>query len=305
MLMGGDSNKAKSYVRFKARNAESMHRLVHETHLTADEVFSASLIYFELLYNGDPKAEYITRPQFVHVFNNVFDMRDPYLVNRVMQVLDRGLTANVTIETWVRALSLFMRGTLDERMRFCFTVYNVHQAEALSRESLVFLLRNTLGKHRLSDELEEACIDMSDFLMKRMDQDLDGSINYADYEQVVRERPSLMEVFGQCFPERTALRAFVSTFSVVGGAGGEQGAGDAVTRKGRRSGELPTMDAACAERVRLALKMTPSDVSERVLQRERQRRERARTERRERLREALTKRYVGCGLEEVRKVKTN
>ena len=49
-------------------------------------------------------------------------MTDDSLMDRVFLALDKGPSPCISMETWANALSLFLRGTLEEKIQFCFTV---------------------------------------------------------------------------------------------------------------------------------------------------------------------------------------
>lgn len=49
-------------------------------------------------------------------------------------------------------------------------------------------------------------------MLKRMDLDHDGVINFTDFRQCVLTTPSLIESLGYCLPERPAVYAFLGTW---------------------------------------------------------------------------------------------
>lgn len=51
-----------------------------------------------------------------------------------------------------------------------------------------------------------------DIMLKRMDPDLDGVINFQDFHTTVLKTPSLLESLGYCLPERPAVYAFIATW---------------------------------------------------------------------------------------------
>lgn len=210
------SEITKSFSRFYARNHHEISQLATQTHFDRTELLSCVHIYHHLLVDLGPGATHITRTQFRDVLHNSFDMSDEHLLERVQSALDRGITPLITLDTWTRTLSLFMRGTFAERLRFCFDVYDVHGDGLLRRDALLQMLRHTLGRQRQAEELDEAANDMADHLMKRMDVDEDGAISFDDYCRSVRMRPELLEVLGPCLPDRSAVNAFLTTFTTAG-----------------------------------------------------------------------------------------
>lgn len=212
------SDITKAFNRFYARHHDEIAHLAAHTHFDRTELLSCAQIYHHLLNELGPAAStsHITRQQFRDVLHHSFDMSDEHLLERVQSALDRGITPLITLDTWTRTLSLFLRGTFDERLRFCFDVYDVHGDGLLRRDALLQMLRQTLGRQRQAEELDEAANDMADHLMKRLDADEDGAISFDDYRRSVSERPELMQVLGPCLPDRAAVQAFLVTFTTAG-----------------------------------------------------------------------------------------
>ncbi|KAF9799135.1 hypothetical protein SFRURICE_006395, partial [Spodoptera frugiperda] len=55
-------------------------------------------------------------------------------------------------------------------------------------------------------------VELVDIMLKRMDPDLDGVINFQDFHDTVLKTPSLLESLGYCLPERPAVFSFVATW---------------------------------------------------------------------------------------------
>ncbi|KOB65674.1 EF-hand calcium-binding domain-containing protein 1, partial [Operophtera brumata] len=51
-----------------------------------------------------------------------------------------------------------------------------------------------------------------DIMLKRMDRDLDGVINFDDFHESVVRTPPLLESLGYCLPERQAVYSFIATW---------------------------------------------------------------------------------------------
>lgn len=115
------------------------------------------------------------------------------------------------METWASAFSLFLRGTLEEKIQHCFTVYDVVGDGNIGREGMFQLLRTSLVSQSSDEDAEEAVKDMIEVITKKMDLDRDGKISFNDYRQSVLNQPMLLEALGQCLPSRLAVHAFLTT----------------------------------------------------------------------------------------------
>ena len=90
--------------------------LVKKTHFNKFEI--ESLIN---LYKQQTKTK-LDRPKFRDLLHNQFDMTDDLIMDRVFKAFDKDNDSYVNMEEWVKGLSVFLRGTLDEHMKFCFEV---------------------------------------------------------------------------------------------------------------------------------------------------------------------------------------
>ncbi|CAH8867263.1 unnamed protein product [Trichobilharzia szidati] len=90
-------------------------------------------------------------------------------------------------------LSTFLRGTLLEKTKFAFEVYDLNSDGRITREEMFQLLKYSLIK----------------------DVDHDGRLNFTDFQQAVEDNALLLEILGQCFPDEEVTTAFLSTFQEI------------------------------------------------------------------------------------------
>lgn len=205
-------------IRFLNKISTTIRQLVRQTHFTTRELEVVLLIYYKLLKEDDDNGgarfsarKGITRHQFTTVFDTVFGMTDNAMLRRVMTALDKGASSYVTMETWAKTMSLFLRGSFEEKMRYCFDVYDIQAEGMIRRDHMMLLLRSAFIKH-VDEEVEEAVKDMVDIMLHKMDLDRDGAISFEDYRESVRRSPELLECFGQALPDRGHIYAFSRTF---------------------------------------------------------------------------------------------
>ncbi|CAG5007241.1 unnamed protein product [Parnassius apollo] len=134
------------------------------------------------------------------------------MMERVMVALDRGTSPYVTMTTFAKAMSLYLRGSLEERINYAFTCYDLLSEGYLRRETMYQLMKKSLAKSSRDDDVEEAVKELVDIMMKRMDVDLDGVINFNDFRESVLKTPTLLESLGYCLPERPAVYSFIATW---------------------------------------------------------------------------------------------
>ncbi|XP_021045908.1 EF-hand calcium-binding domain-containing protein 1-like [Mus pahari] len=138
---------------------------------------------------------------FRGVLQNIFGMTNDMLMNRVFFVFDKDGDSYVNLEEWIKGLAVFLRGTFEEKMRFCFEVYYLNGDAYISQEKIFDMLKSSLFQHSPEEENEEGIKDLVEISLKKMDYDNDGKISFADFEKAVRKDGLLLEAFGPCLPD--------------------------------------------------------------------------------------------------------
>lgn len=177
-----------------------------------NELHEIAVIYFKLQRDAgcDVKQE-LPSKFFSNVLHKAFGMADDALIERIFSALD-GITSSVPLKNWINAMSLFLRGSLKQKIKFCFMVYDISGKNEIRREHMVNLMRKFVFKHQ-DEDVEEAVKDFVDIVIKKIDLDKDGIISFEDYSASVLKDPMLLECFGQCLPDRKHVHAFLTTFT--------------------------------------------------------------------------------------------
>jgi hypothetical protein len=150
------------------------------------------------------------RAQFFYVLQIAFDMVDITMMERVCLGLGIG-KYYVTQTLWVKAMSLFLRGTLQEKIKYCFKVYDVTGSGMINRNVMLQFLKNCFEIP--VEGADTPAKELVDILMLKMDLDVDGAISFADYKGSVEANPGMLECFGQCLPDRLHTNAFLMTMT--------------------------------------------------------------------------------------------
>uniref|UniRef100_A0A8C2UX88 EF-hand calcium-binding domain-containing protein 1-like n=1 Tax=Chinchilla lanigera TaxID=34839 RepID=A0A8C2UX88_CHILA len=138
---------------------------------------------------------------FREILHDVFGMTDDMLMNRVFYAFDRNKDNYVNVEEWVRGLSVFLRGTFEEKLKFCFEVYYLNGDGYISREEIFDMLKNSIHQESHEEDADEGVRELVDLILTKMDYDNDGKVSFTDFERAVRQDQLLLEVFGPCLPE--------------------------------------------------------------------------------------------------------
>lgn len=199
---------------FIRKNFDRLRALSKITHFTNDEVDALGIIYYKFLGEFGVKREQMDRSQLRAFFHSTFQIADDYIIDRVFLYLDKGQkrSAFVTLECWITTLSLFLRGTLDEKMAYCFYIYDVGGVGRIRRNDMIKLLRKCFIFEK-DEDIELMVKDLADILMKKLDIDGDGEVSYEDYSTSVRGQREILEIFGRCLPDLLSATDFLLTFT--------------------------------------------------------------------------------------------
>ncbi|RKP19097.1 EF-hand [Rozella allomycis CSF55] len=155
-----------------------------------------------------PVNDKIDRSHFRDLLTDQFGMDDSLLMDRVFRAFDSDLDNYIGFDEFIKGMSIFLKGRLEERMKFCFRVYDLNSDRYISKEEMFQMLQNCLIKS--SEEDEDGVKDLVDIVMKKMDEDRDGRISEADYVGTVTKENLLLEAFGQCLPTPKMVEKYLA-----------------------------------------------------------------------------------------------
>ncbi|KAG8138885.1 putative EF-hand calcium-binding domain-containing protein [Naja naja] len=166
----------------------------------------------------------LDRNSFRNILHVTFGMTDDMIMDRVFRGFDKDNDSCVSVTEWVEGLSIFLRGTLEEKMKYCFEVYDLNSDGYISREEMFHMLKNSLLKQPSEEDPDEGIKDLVEITLKKMasiinlklisnaklDYDHDGKVSFVDFERAVRDENLLLEAFGPCLPDVKCRMSFES-----------------------------------------------------------------------------------------------
>ncbi|XP_011687901.1 PREDICTED: EF-hand calcium-binding domain-containing protein 1 [Wasmannia auropunctata] len=159
-----------------------------------------------------PTVEKIDRTIFRELLHNTFHViTEDILVERLFCCWDREIEGAIRLEPWIMGLDVFLRGSLRDKIVFCFHVYDLNNDGYITKDEIFQLLKNCLIKQPGEEDPDEGVKDLSELALKKLDVDHDGKISFRDYEMAVKEEPLLLEAFGQCLPTEKSCTSFLAT----------------------------------------------------------------------------------------------
>ncbi|KAG7317146.1 hypothetical protein KOW79_019444 [Hemibagrus wyckioides] len=150
----------------------------------------------------------LDRGKFRNILHNTFGLTDDMIMDRVFRAFDKDNDSYISVKEWIEGLAVFLRGTLNEKIKFCFDVYDLNGDGYISREEMFHMLKSSLIRQLTEEDPDEGIKDLVEIILKKMDYDHDGRLSYSDFEKAVREENLLLEAFGSCLPEAKCIQAF-------------------------------------------------------------------------------------------------
>ncbi|XP_023220522.1 EF-hand calcium-binding domain-containing protein 1-like [Centruroides sculpturatus] len=148
---------------------------------------------------------------FIDFLQNTFDMTDDPVIERIFRIFNKSNNGKISVEEWIQGLSVFLCGTMEEKMNFCFRVYDLGGNGCISREDLYSLLKHRIQKTGDEDP-EDVTKDFIDMIIDKMDYDRDDHLSFSDYKKSVQQEPLLLQAFGPCLPEDKVRITFLALF---------------------------------------------------------------------------------------------
>ncbi|XP_065804106.1 calaxin isoform X2 [Labrus bergylta] len=150
----------------------------------------------------------LDRGRFRSILHDMFGMTDYMIMDGVFRTFDKDNDGSVSVKEWIEGLSVFLRGTLEEKIKYCFQVYDLNGDNYISKEEMFQLLKNSLNRQPTEEDPDEGIKDLVEITLKKMDHDHDGRLSFADFEKAVREENLLLEGFGICLPDNTSIETY-------------------------------------------------------------------------------------------------
>lgn len=87
----------------------------------------------------------IDQSTFRDVMHNTFDLvTEEAILERMWMTWERGAAGgegSLRFESWVKGLSVLLKGNMEERIGYCFKVYDLNNDGFITREEMFLLLR--------------------------------------------------------------------------------------------------------------------------------------------------------------------
>ncbi|CAH1406076.1 unnamed protein product [Nezara viridula] len=165
-----------------------------------------------LLYDKLSPKKVMKKAEFFQALRVMVGVTDNPILERLYCSLELPSMHGIMFDQWVSLLSLYSRGTLDEKTVFTFMVFDTMGTGHLTRGTVEDMLSHQLGKQfgNVSDEQNRIFINM---VFSALDQDGDGRISWEDYRNTISKHPTMINCLGRVIPEQNVMDVFLTTFT--------------------------------------------------------------------------------------------
>ncbi|CAH1789797.1 unnamed protein product, partial [Owenia fusiformis] len=148
------------------------------------------------------------RLMFRDFIQNDFNMTDDILMDRVFKAYDLDNDSYISVEEWIKGLSVTLKGGLEEKIKHVFDVYDLNADGYISREEMFQMLKQCLVKQPTEEDPDEGIKDLVELALKKLDLDHDSKLSFKDFHDSISEEPLLLEAFGPCLPDEKVNKMF-------------------------------------------------------------------------------------------------
>ena len=86
----------------------------------------------------------------------------------VFRAFDKDTDNKVNAEEWVKGLSIFLRGSLREKIKFCFDVYDMNSDGWITKEEMFHMLKFCLPQRQQEEDPDEGVRDLVECALKKL-----------------------------------------------------------------------------------------------------------------------------------------
>ncbi|XP_071037619.1 calaxin-like isoform X2 [Parasteatoda tepidariorum] len=115
----------------------------------------------------------------------------------------------IDLEEFIRIVLIMLRGTVDAKIKLCFTCYDLSENNELTRDDITTLLLEALNEPPTKNNNADALRDLVEAVFSKMDLDGDGVISYEEFTAACYEDYLIMQSFGQILPDHRHRAAFL------------------------------------------------------------------------------------------------
>jgi len=142
--------------------------------------------------------------QFKTIYCNFFPQgHAEEFAGHVFRTFDKNGDGSIDFREFIIGLSVTNRGTVDQKLRWAFNMYDLDGSGDVSREEILVIIQaiyKMVGKHLLEEIEENSLEERVDNIFKTMDKNLDGGLSIDEFIEGTMDDATLVTLL-QCGPE--------------------------------------------------------------------------------------------------------
>eukprot|EP00735_Rhodelphis_limneticus_P004448 TRINITY_DN16032_c0_g1::TRINITY_DN16032_c0_g1_i1::g.13759::m.13759 TRINITY_DN16032_c0_g1::TRINITY_DN16032_c0_g1_i1::g.13759 ORF type:complete len:190 (+),score=29.34,sp/Q3HRP5/CNBL2_ORYSJ/45.79/5e-48,EF-hand_1/PF00036.27/2.3e+03,EF-hand_1/PF00036.27/1.7,EF-hand_1/PF00036.27/1.3e-05,EF-hand_1/PF00036.27/7.9e-07,EF-hand_1/PF00036.27/1.3e-07,EF-hand_7/PF13499.1/9.3e-06,EF-hand_7/PF13499.1/4.1e-15,EF-hand_8/PF13833.1/55,EF-hand_8/PF13833.1/2.8e-09,EF-hand_8/PF13833.1/0.0023,EF-hand_8/PF13833.1/1.6e- len=160
---------------------------VKKTHFTIDEVRDLYK-HFKTISSGLTDDGLIDKAEF----KKALGLKDSLFVDRMFALFDENGDSVINFNEFIVGLSVFCpKGSLEEKLKFSFRIYDFDGDGHISQNELKQMLEASLVENHLSLS-QKQIDDLVSATFNEADIDGDGKIDFEEYKRMVMRHPSMI-----------------------------------------------------------------------------------------------------------------
>lgn len=126
-------------------------------------------------------------------FRKALGLRDNLFADRLFDLFDENGDRTISMQEFCVGLSIFSKkGTLDEKLRFSFDIYDIDGDGSIDKDELFKILKASLFDNglNLTEAQMRAAVDAT---FAEADTDNNGKISFDEYKRMVLRHPGMIK----------------------------------------------------------------------------------------------------------------
>ncbi|KAL7753792.1 hypothetical protein RI367_000724 [Sorochytrium milnesiophthora] len=176
-------------------------QLQRESHFSNPEIKKLRAEFDKINTDNDSDSCVITKEQFRNVLHNHLDTppEDHAFLDRLFDAFDQNNDGYIDFREFIHGLSMFVRGTPEEKLELSFRLYDINKDGLVSRKELLMVMLQMCSS--FYPEAERATVaDMVARFFDDMDVDGDGALSLPEYKLQALKEPMIVNFLDCVLP---------------------------------------------------------------------------------------------------------
>ena len=123
-------------------------------------------------------------------FRKALSLQDDYYADRLFAMVDTDGSGSVALPEFMEFVRTLVDGNAEDRLQFAFRLHDPDDSGEIDRDELARIIRASVAQHGIALP-DIAIAGLTDALFRRADADGQGSIGFAEFQEVLDAYPNL------------------------------------------------------------------------------------------------------------------